>query len=242
MKKIFATASLAVLLSGAAAAVDFKSDDAKINYMVGSDVGRYLKASETKFDEAAFIKGVKDAMAGKEIALTDDELKQVRTVMQKKQQAAQAKMREEQMKKFEAAKKENLEKGKAFLAKKAKDKKVKKTASGLMYEVLKEGSGKQPKSPEDTVVVHYKGTTIDGKEFDSSYKRGQPATFKLNQVIKGWTEGVQLMKEGAKYRFYIPADLAYGENAPPAIGPNQVLIFDVELLEVKDTAKDAVKK
>ncbi len=239
MKKVFTMAALAVLVSGTAAAVDFKSDDAKINYMVGSDVGRYLKASETAFDEAAFVKGIKDAMAGREIALTNEELQQVRAIMQKKQQAAQAKMREEQMKKFEAAKKENLEKGKAFLAKKAKEKNIKKTDSGLMYEVLQAGKGKQPASAEDTVVVHYKGTTIDGKEFDSSYKRGQPATFKLSQVIKGWTEGVQLMKEGAKYRFYIPADLAYGENAPPAIGPNQVLIFEVELLEVKDETKAA---
>jgi FKBP-type peptidyl-prolyl cis-trans isomerase FkpA len=126
-----------------------------------------------------------------------------------------------------------LEKGQKFLAKNRNEDGVKTTASGLQYKVLKEGSGKHP-SASDTVVCHYRGTLLDGTEFDSSYKRGEPAEFPLNRVIPGWTEGVQLMKEGSKYRFFIPSDLAYGENgAGGLIGPNETLIFEVELIKIK---------
>ncbi|MHB8845849.1 MAG: FKBP-type peptidyl-prolyl cis-trans isomerase [Nitrospirota bacterium] len=128
---------------------------------------------------------------------------------------------------------ENQKEGDAFLAANGKKPGVKTLASGLQYVVLREGTGKQP-AATDTVTVHYQGTLINGAEFDSSYKRGQPASFPLNQVIKGWTEGVQLMKEGAKYRFFIPPHLAYGQRgAGPVIGPNSTLIFDVELLSVQ---------
>lgn len=127
---------------------------------------------------------------------------------------------------------ENQAEGAAFLAENAKKKDVITTSSGLQYEVLKAGNGAKP-TAASKVTVHYKGTTLDGNEFDSSYKRGMPATFPLNRVIPGWTEGLQLMQEGAKYRFYIPADLAYGERgAGRDIGPNATLIFDVELLKV----------
>ncbi len=126
-----------------------------------------------------------------------------------------------------------LEKGQQFLAENGKRSEVTTTASGLQYEVLTEGSGKSPKAT-DTVEVNYRGTTIDGTEFDSSYKRGESISFPLNGVIAGWTEGVQLMKEGAKYRFFIPSELAYGKRgAGGAIGPDETLIFDVELIEVK---------
>lgn len=127
---------------------------------------------------------------------------------------------------------ENKAAGVAFLAKNAKNNKVVTTASGLQYQVLIDGKGSSPKAT-DNVTVHYKGTLLDGTEFDSSYKHGAPATFPLDRVIKGWTEGVQLMKEGAKYRFFIPSDLAYGEQgAGRAIGPNETLIFEVELIKV----------
>lgn len=126
-----------------------------------------------------------------------------------------------------------LEKGQQFLAENGKRSEVTTTASGLQYEVLTEGSGASPKAT-DTVEVNYRGTTIDGTEFDSSYKRGESISFPLNGVIAGWTEGVQLMKEGAKYRFTIPSELAYGKRgAGGAIGPDETLIFDVELIEVK---------
>lgn len=128
---------------------------------------------------------------------------------------------------------ENKAAGEKFLADNAKKKAIKTTASGLQYEVIAAGSGKVNPKATDTVTVHYKGTTIDGKEFDSSYKRGEPTSFPLNAVIPGWTEGVQLMTEGSKYRFFIPSNLAYGENgAPGAIEPNEALIFEVELLKI----------
>ncbi|BBL56561.1 hypothetical protein MKFW12EY_01740 [Methylomonas koyamae] len=127
---------------------------------------------------------------------------------------------------------ENKAAGEKYLADNAKNAGVTTTASGLQYQVFTEGTGASPKA-SDNVTVHYKGTTIDGKEFDSSYSRGAPATFPLNRVIPGWTEGVQLMKEGAKYRFFIPSNLAYGERgAGRDIGPNAALIFDVELIKV----------
>ncbi len=127
---------------------------------------------------------------------------------------------------------ENKALGEKFLADNAKNAGITSTPSGLQYQILAEGNGTSPKAT-DNVTVHYKGTTIDGKEFDSSYSRGAPATFPLNRVISGWTEGLQLMKEGAKYRFFIPSELAYGERgAGRDIGPNAALIFDVELIKV----------
>lgn len=125
----------------------------------------------------------------------------------------------------------NRQKGIEFLEQNKKQSGVKVTATGLQYKEIKAGTGKSPKAT-DVVKVHYRGTFIDGKEFDSSYKRGEPIEFPLSGVIKGWTEGLQLMKVGGKMMFYIPSELAYGENAHPSIGPNQVLIFEVELLDI----------
>ncbi len=127
-----------------------------------------------------------------------------------------------------------VEKGQAYLAANAKKEGVHTTATGLQYKVLKEGTGKTPKAT-DTVLVHYRGTLLDGTEFDSSYKRNEPIEFPLNRVIPGWTEGVQLMKEGAKYQFVIPSELAYGRRGTPGgpIGPDETLIFEVELLKVR---------
>jgi FKBP-type peptidyl-prolyl cis-trans isomerase FkpA len=128
---------------------------------------------------------------------------------------------------------ENKAAGEKFLAENAKKPTVKTTSSGLQYEVLTPGTGKTNPAASDNVTVHYKGTSLDGKEFDSSYSRGEPTSFPLNGVIPGWTEGVQLMTEGAKYRFYIPSNLAYGENgAGGSIGPNETLIFEVELIKI----------
>jgi FKBP-type peptidyl-prolyl cis-trans isomerase len=145
--------------------------------------------------------------------------------------ALQKKAQEKAQAAMQVAGAENSKVGQAFLdANKEKDG-VKVTDSGLQYKVIMEGDGAKPKAT-DKVKVHYSGTLIDGKEFDSSYKRDQPAEFMLNQVIKGWTEGVQLMNVGSKYEFYIPSGLAYGPNGPPSIGPDQTLIFTVELLDI----------
>ncbi|MGR9013608.1 MAG: FKBP-type peptidyl-prolyl cis-trans isomerase [Gammaproteobacteria bacterium] len=129
---------------------------------------------------------------------------------------------------------ENKAAGTAFLAENAKKTNIVTTATGLQYEILTPGTGTTSPSATDSVTVHYKGTSLDGEEFDSSYSRGEPATFPLNRVISGWTEGAQLMTEGAKFRFYIPSELAYGEQgAGRAIGPNAALIFDVELIKIQ---------
>ena len=186
-----------------------------LGYMMGSNV--YDVASDLRVQD--IVQGLQDGFANKPTNMTPEQMQQ--TVMAYEQRQT-AKMLQD-----------NLAKGEAFLAQNAKKPNVKTTASGLQYEVLQEGTGAKPKAT-DIVAVQYEGKTIDGKVFDSSAKHGgEPVVFPLNQVIPGWTEGVQLMNEGAKYRFYIPAKLAYGEQgAPGAIEPNSVLIFDIELVKV----------
>jgi FKBP-type peptidyl-prolyl cis-trans isomerase FklB len=165
--------------------------------------------------------GIKDSIAGK-AQLTQDQVKEVMTQFEKDMEQKQ-----------KSAGEKNKADGAKFLEENKKKEGVKTTASGLEYKVLKEGTGPQPKAT-DMVTVNYRGTLIDGTEFDSSYKRGQPATFPLNGVIKGWTEGLQLMKKGSKYQFVVPSNLAYGERSVgPDIAPNATLIFEVELLDVK---------
>lgn len=225
-----------MLASSAIYAGNLDSDNQKTNYMIGTDVGAYIKKSGMDFDSDAFMAGINDAANGKESKVSAQEIAKLRAALQAEQKAAQEVQRKEMMAKLEKDKVKNLEAGKAFMAKKAKAKGIMSTDSGILYEVLTKGEGSKPTSASSTVVVHYTGTLIDGTQFDSSVDRGEPATFALNQVIKGWTEGLQLMNAGSKYRFYIPADLAYGSDARPGspIGPNSTLIFDVELIEIKD--------
>jgi FKBP-type peptidyl-prolyl cis-trans isomerase FklB len=191
----------------------------KVSYALGMSIGHQLQqmdAADLNIDD--FSQAIKDVFAGK-AHLTDSEAQiAVQTFFQQKA--------EEQAK---AAKAE----GENFLAENAKKPGVKTLPSGLQYQVLREGNGRRP-TATDEVECHYEGTLINGQVFDSSYQRGQTATFGLNQVIKGWTEGLQLMQEGAKYRFFIPYSLAYGEQgAGQAIPPYAALIFDVELIKVK---------
>ena len=158
--------------------------------------------------------------------LSEEEMRTVMTAFQKEMAAKQAEMMKSQGEK-------NKKEGEAFLAENKKKEGVKTLASGLQYKVIKEGTGKTPKAT-DKVSTHYQGTLIDGTEFDSSYKRGEPATFPVNGVIPGWTEALQLMKVGSKWQLFVPSKLAYGEKgAGPIIGPNAVLIFTVELLAIK---------
>lgn len=202
-----------------------KKDDAQllkdVSYAVGMNIAQNWKRQDVDFDVDQVSQGIKDTLAGKTPRLSDQQAQQA--VM-----AYQEKLRTQQQEKGAKSKKE----GEAFLAENAKKQGVKTTPSGLQYQVIKEGTGPQPKST-DTVKVNYLGTLTNGKKFDSSYDRNEPAEFPLNGVIKGWTEGLQLMKVGSKYKFFIPSDLAYGENSPPGIPPNSVLVFEVELLEVK---------
>lgn len=191
----------------------------KISYALGLGIGHQLKNMGIEnFSVEDFAQSIKDVMEDKATAMTSQEAQALlNTYFQEKQKAESQKA---------------ISEGKAFLEENAKKEGVVTTKSGLQYEILTEGTGKQPKAT-DTVRCHYEGSLINGSVFDSSYKRGEPAEFGLSQVISGWTEGVQLMKEGAKYRFYIPYLLGYGENgAGSSIPPYSTLIFDVELIKV----------
>jgi len=208
-------------------------DKNKISTMVGMDIGRGLAQIKDDVDIKIVEQALEQTLKGEKTSLTQEEALQVR---QAYMQQMQAKRVAEQ----KAAAEKNKTEGAAFLAKNKSKSGVKSTASGLQYEVEKEGSGPKPKAT-DTVKVNYLGTKIDGTKFDSTYDRGQPATFPLNGVIKGWSEGLQLMPVGSKYKLYVPAELAYGENAPGPIGPNATLIFEVELLGIEDASKAAAK-
>lgn len=197
----------------------------KVSYSVGLNVGANFKKQGQELNPDALLAGVKDALSGKTPALTENELKETMEAWSKQMEDKQKVVGEK-----------NAADATKFLAENKKKDGVKTTASGLQYKVMKEGAGAQPKET-DTVTVNYRGTLINGAEFDSSYKRGQPATFPVNGVIKGWTEALQLMKTGSKYQLFIPADLAYGPRAVgPDITPNSALVFEVELLEVKPAA------
>jgi len=200
----------------------------KASYSIGMNIGQNLKRQGVELNPDAMIAGLKDGLGGKKSALTDDQIKEAMTSLEKDMEQKQ-----------EAAAQKNVAEGEKFLADNKTKPGVKTTASGLQYKVEKEGKGAQPKA-SDTVTVNYRGTLIDGTEFDSSYKRGQPATFPVGGVIKGWTEALQLMKVGSKYQLFIPASLGYGaRGAGRDIAPNSTLIFDVELLDVKPSAAGA---
>ena len=200
------------------------SESQQFSYILGTQIGTYSKKSELEVDVELFAKGLDDMVKGGELAMSEAEINIFMASQQKKiKEKAQAEMM--------AKGTENTRTGLAFLGTNKRKPGVKETASGLQYKVITMGEGAKPEAT-DKVKVHYSGTLIDGKEFDSSYKRNQPAEFGLNQVIKGWTEGLQLMNVGSKYIFYIPSGLAYGPNGPAAIGPNQTLIFTVELIDI----------
>lgn len=218
-----------MLFAGSAGAADpvteLKTDKQKTSYALGLDLGSYFKSLETDFDLAVISQGIKDSYTNGKVLLSPEEAKKI----QKQFAIEQQKKKTE---KAQALLKENKKAAADFLEKNKKEKGVKVTDSGLQYKVITEGKGEKP-SATDTVKVHYKGTLLDGTEFDSSYKRGKPATFKANQVIPGWTEALQLMSPGSKYILYLPPELAYGDRgAPPAIGPGSLLTFEVELVEI----------
>lgn len=202
-----------------------KSQKDKASYSIGINLGTQLSQNKDDIDVDKVILGINEAFAGKESRLTPEE---VRTVMTEFQQTMQKKQQE----KIAALSEQNKKDGDAFLAKNKTEEGVTTLESGLQYKIITAGTGESPKVT-DTVVTHYTGTLVNGTEFDSSHKRGQPATFPVNGVIAGWTEALQKMKVGSKWKLFIPSELAYGVNAPPQIGPNSVLIFEIELLEIK---------
>lgn len=197
----------------------------KVGLLVGADVGRSLAPISDEIELPLFLRGLRDVLQAREPMLAEAEANALRQAFSTRMQARM------QAQAAEAGKK-NIAEGDAFLAKNKATKGVFTTPSGLQYMVLRQGAGQRAR-PDSRVRVHYQGTLLDGTVFDSSYARGQPAEFGLNEVIAGWTEGVAMMPVGAKYRFWIPGDLAYGEKGSPGgIGPNATLAFDVELLEI----------
>jgi FKBP-type peptidyl-prolyl cis-trans isomerase len=212
----------------APAAAGLDTDAAKASYSLGY---RFAENVERQFAEDiesdAFVRGVQDRLTGADPAVTDAEAERVLTAMMEQRQAQAA---------TEAL--ANLEEGLEYLEENAEREEVQVTESGLQYEVLEEGDGPKPEAT-DLVTTHYRGQLVNGTVFDSSYARGEPATFPLNQVIPGWTEGLQLMSQGASYRFFIPPDLAYGDRGAGTIPPNSTLIFEVELLDVQSPEEAA---
>jgi FKBP-type peptidyl-prolyl cis-trans isomerase len=214
-----------------AAATDGKStypglptEKEQISYTIGMAMGKQLTEIKDEVNLDTVVKAMRTQMAGDKLLLTEE---QAKTIFEGFGQKMQAK----QIAKMMADARNNLDNGNRFLAENGKKPGVTTTASGLQYQVLTPGTGAKP-GAKDGVKVHYKGTLLDGKSFDSSYDRGEPAVMPLEGVIPGWQEGIQLMPVGSKYKFWIPAALAYGEQAPPMIGPNQVLVFEVELLDI----------
>jgi FKBP-type peptidyl-prolyl cis-trans isomerase FklB len=211
---------------GADPATDLKTDRDKASYSIGQSIGSNMKKQGVDIDPAMVAAGLKDAFTGAKSKMTEQEMSEALEAFQRQMMA-------KKLEKDSAVGGENKKKGEAFLAENKKKEGVKALPSGLQYQVIREGTGEMPKAT-DTVTTHYRGTLLDGTEFDSSYKRNEPASFPLNGVIKGWTEALQLMKTGSKWRLFVPAELAYGERgAGQDIPPNSTLIFEVELISIQ---------
>lgn len=233
LRKSLTAAAVVAALGTATASFgqELKTEKDKVSYMVGMDVGKGLSSIKDEIDMKVVIQAIEASIKGDKTALTQEDALKIR---QDFMQKLSAKRQAEEKAKAETNKKA----GEEFLAKNKSKAGVKTTASGLQYEVVKQGTGPKPKDT-DTVEVHYTGTLLNGEKFDSSVDRGQPTSFPLKGVIPGWTEGLQLMPVGSKYKFYIPANLAYGENGPGPIGPNATLTFEVELLKILPPAAEA---
>lgn len=215
----------AALLAGTASAAELETDAQKLGYIIGMDIGSSLKQQGAELDLDSLFEAIRSTYNGEPLAMTPEEAATVREEFISKRRAEAETQRQTQG----AA---NAAEGDKFLLENRVKEGVQVTDSGLQYKVVQMGEGAKP-AATDRVTVHYRGTLLNGEEFDSSYSRNQPMTFQLDQVIPGWTEGVQLMPVGSKFMFYIPPSLAYGENGGGPIGPNATLIFEVELLGIE---------
>lgn len=232
MKKSFISAVVGICLTvpSLSQSAPPTSFEEKLSYSMGFEVGNYFKGAGGDIQKEFLLIGIEDAFKGVEPTLTADEMLAIKKEFATRMQARQ-------MAKLEEMKTKNKTAGEKFLVENKKKKGVQVTASGLQYEVVKKGEGKNA-TATDTVKVDYVGKLIDGTEFDSTAKHGEPAEFQVDQVIKGWSEALQLMNAGSKLRLVIPAELAYGENgAAPMIEPNSVLVFDVEMLSIAQATK-----
>jgi FKBP-type peptidyl-prolyl cis-trans isomerase FklB len=218
------------------AVLTLKTQKEKASYAIGLNIGKSMHKDAVDVDTSILLRGLKDGLADSKPLLTDDEARAVMVTLQ-------TEMRKKQEEKALVQGEANKKEGEAFLADNKTKDGVITLPSGLQYRILKEGTGPKPVAT-DTVVCNYKGTLLDNTEFDSSYKRGQPATFPLSNVIKGWTEALQLMPVGSKWQLFIPSELAYGARGGPggSIGPNETLIFEVELMSVQPKAEVQVPK
>lgn len=238
MKKTLLALAITGLVAGCStppktpADPELNSTDQKVSYGMGLVLGERMGNDLPDLQMDQFLQGIQHGHAGDE-----DTTRMSREEIQQALMEYQKTLQQEQGKEMEELAQKNQEAGEAFLSENAERDGVQTTESGLQYEVLQEGSGEQP-AATDTVEVHYTGELLSGEVFDSSRERGEPVTFGLNQVIPGWTEGLQLMSEGARYKLYIPSDLAYGPGGNRAIGPNETLVFDVELLAINPGAGD----
>lgn len=207
------------------------SQKQKVSYSFGLDIGRTLKMQEVELDTQALMRGLQDGVTGANPLLSDEQIQQV---MQEFQREMEAKFTE----RSKTVGEQNQREGQQFLAQNKQKEGIVALPSGLQYKVLKQGNGAKPKR-SDYVKAHYRGTLLDGTEFDSSYKRGEPATFAVDGVIEGWQEALQLMPVGSKWQLYVPSELAYGQQSPsPLIGPNALLVFEVELLGIQQPGEE----
>ena len=214
-----------LMITGCNKEKSIKTEKDKYSYSIGFQFAQNLKGQNVEIDGEALAQAIQDVLGGKDPKISEADM-----------QTAMQAMYESRRKKMEVEATENKTIGAAFLEKNKAEDGVKITDSGLQYKVIEKGDGAKPKE-DDTVQVHYKGTLIGGEEFDSSYKRDKPAEFPVKAVIPGWTEALQLMAKGSKYKLWIPSELAYGERGRPNIPPNSVLVFEVELLDIVDDKK-----
>jgi FKBP-type peptidyl-prolyl cis-trans isomerase len=200
----------------------------KASYSIGVNIGKNMKTQGADLDPDVIGAGIRDALTGGKILMTDQEMQESIMAFRSEMQTKQTEKQKEQGDK-------NKKEGEAFLAENKKKDGIQTTPSGLQYKVVTQGTGAKPKT-NDVVTTHYRGTLIDGTEFDSSYKRGEPASFPVTGVIKGWTEALLMMPVGSKWQLFIPSDLAYGPGGRPSIPPSSTLLFDIELIAIKDPA------
>jgi len=212
-----------LLVVGATQAATLKTDQQKYSYAIGVQIAGSLQREAMSIDVPALTQAIEDVMTRADIKMSEEEMR-----------SAFMRVQEEQMKKMDVLAEKNIQEGQAFLSSNKSKPGIVELSSGLQYKVLTDGKGKKP-AATDTVEVHYRGTLINGEEFDSSYSRGVPATFPVNGVIKGWQEILTMMNQGSKWQVFIPSSLAYGERGAPGgkIGPNATLVFDIELIAIK---------